>query len=184
MGDSDGTISWYSSDSRAIFFPDSFIVHRSFAKTLRKNDFSVTYDQAFRQVMESCIRTEDGAEGNWITGPILDCYTGIHREGWGHSCEVWREGRLVGGVYGIAIGRAFFAESMFHRETDMSKVALWALLEKVRELGFDFVEAQFPTPHLQSLGAQSIPSRKYLSLLQNALNGTTAWSYAGPLDPI
>ncbi len=139
---------------------------------LEEGGFRITFDAAFEQVMRACLRPED----NWISEEFIRVYTQIHFEGWGHSVEVWRQGELVGGLYGIALGSCFCAESMFHRATNASKVALWAMVERCRELGFTIFDAQVMNPHLESLGAISVPHADYMEMLQGALGKTTAWS--------
>lgn len=145
---------------------------RSLLKVIKKGWFEVRFDTAFESVMRACLRPDD----NWISEDFIRCYTQIHEEGWGHCAETWRDGELVGGVYGIALGSCFCAESMFHRETNGSKVALWALIEKCRSLGFTIFDAQMMNSHLKSLGAFEVPHKEYVRQLADALTKTTAWS--------
>jgi len=172
MGEDDGTIEFYVSRVRAVFPIEGVRVSRSLAKTIRKGTFEVRFDTAFEAVMRACRRPKD----NWINEEIIRAYTQVHREGWGHSAECWREGELVGGVYGLAVGTCFCAESMFHRETDASKVALWALVDKCRELGFTLFDAQIMNPHLASLGAYEMGIREYLAKFREGLKNPTEWS--------
>ncbi|HWD38475.1 MAG TPA: leucyl/phenylalanyl-tRNA--protein transferase [Fimbriimonas sp.] len=172
MANDEGEIEWYQPYQRALFPVEGIHVSRSLAKTIRHGIFEVRFDTSFEAVMRACLRPHD----NWISEDIIRVYTQIHFEGWGHCSECWREGRLVGGVYGIALGSCFCAESMFHRETNGSKVALWAMVEKCRELGFTIFDAQIMNPHLKSLGAFEIPNAGYLRLLKGALLGRTPWS--------
>lgn len=172
MGDDDGTVRWYQPYVRALFPMSGIHVSHSLRKTIARGTFEIRFDTAFEQVMRSCLRPEE----NWITEDIIRVYTEIHHQGWGHCSECWHEGRLVGGVYGIAIGTCFCAESMFHRETNASKVALWALVERCRDLGFTIFDAQIMNPHLASLGAYEISHRKYMRKLKEALMETTPWS--------
>lgn len=175
MTDDDGDVQWYLPLRRCLFpIQEGIHVSRSLAKTMRKGHFEVRFDTAFEEVMRNCFRPEE--EGNWLTDHFVRCYTQIHLEGWGHSAEVWHDGRLVGGVYGIAIGSCFCAESMFHRETDASKVALHAMVERCRDLGFTIFDAQIMNPHLDSLGAYEVPDRTYQKMLRDALRRTTPWS--------
>jgi leucyl/phenylalanyl-tRNA--protein transferase len=174
MADDDGEIDWYLPRRRCLFPIEGIHVSRSLAKTIRKETFEVRFDTAFEQVMLGCFRPPE--EGNWLNEHFVRCYTQIHLDGWGHSAECWRDGRLVGGVYGIAIGTCFCAESMFHRETDASKVALWAMVNRCRELGFTIFDAQIMNPHLASLGAYEVSEREYEQMLRKALKGTTPWS--------
>jgi leucyl/phenylalanyl-tRNA--protein transferase len=161
-----GAVEWYRPDPRAIIPFDTFHVSRSLAKTIRRGVFDVTFDGDFEGVMRGCA---DREEGTWISEEFIQVYGELHRVGKAHSVEAWRDGRLVGGAYGIALGAAFMAESMFHTETDASKVALAALIELLRVRGFELVDTQYLTPHLQSLGALEIPHREYFERLQRAL---------------
>jgi leucyl/phenylalanyl-tRNA--protein transferase len=172
MGNDDGTIEWYRSNPRALFPLEGIRVSSSLCKVIRKGTFEIRFDTAFEQVVRSCRRPD----GNWITEDIIRAFTAIHHEGWAHSCECWRDGNLVGGVYGLALGSCFNAESMFHRETNASKVALWAMVEKCRELGFTIFDAQVMNPHLASLGAYEVSLPKYLRMLEKAIEETTPWS--------
>ncbi|MCW5936033.1 MAG: leucyl/phenylalanyl-tRNA--protein transferase [Fimbriimonadaceae bacterium] len=157
---------------RAVVPLDGFRVSRSLRRRIRSGRFTVTFDQAFAQVMEGCARPE----GTWITPDIHRVYGEIHRMGWGHSVEVWEGGELVGGCYGLALGGAFCAESMFHRRSDASKVALWALVEWCRGLGFVLFDAQQMSPHLKSLGGQEIGQFRYLRRFYQAARVCTPWS--------
>lgn len=173
MEDEDaGTVDWYAPYERALFPMEGVHVSRSLARRIRRGGFEVRFDTAFGDVMEACRRPGD----NWIGPNILRCYGEIHRLGWAHSVEVWRGGRLVGGLYGVAIGGCFSAESMFHRETDMSKVALWAAVERCRTLGFRIFDAQVMNPHLESMGAFAMPHAAYLRRWRSAARTTTEWS--------
>lgn len=158
-------IAWFHPDPRAILPLDGFHVSRSLARTLRRGRFSVTRDRAFRDVMRGCA---DRAE-TWINDEFLEAYGALHDEGDAHSVEVWLDGTLVGGVYGVSLGGAFFAESMFHRATDASKVALHHLTGHLRDRGFALLETQFLTPHLESLGVIEIDALDYMRRLEAAL---------------
>jgi leucyl/phenylalanyl-tRNA--protein transferase len=159
-------IYWFQPDPRTIIPLEKLHVSRSLAKTLRKGHFEVRYDTDFEGVMRGCA---DRPEGTWITEPFIALYGELHRRGLAHSVEVVRDGRLVGGTYGVALGGAFMAESMFHYETDASKVALKGLVDRLRSRGFVLLDVQYLTPHLASLGAVEIPHRTYLRWLQVAL---------------
>lgn len=161
-----GEIWWFRPDPRAILPLDSFHISRSLAKTIRKGLFEVRVNTDFPGVMRGCA---DRPEGTWISEDFIRVYTQLHRQGKAHSVETWREGRLVGGTYGVALGGAFMAESMFHYETDASKVALAALVERLRRRGFVLLDVQYLTPHLARFGAIEIPHRVYYRLLQYAL---------------
>ena len=170
----DGDVAWFQPRTRALFPIEGIHVSHSLAQTIRQAKFEITFDKAFEQVMRGCLRPTD----NWISEEFIQVYTEIHREGWAHSCECWRDGQLVGGLYGIAIGACFCAESMFHRHTDASKVALWAMVNHCRELGFTIFDAQIMNPHLASLGAFEISHREYMRRLNEALQHETEWSRA------
>lgn len=157
---------WHRPDPRAIVPLDGFHVSRSLARTLRRGDFEISFDRDFAGVMRACADRED----TWITADFLRVYSELHEQGKAHSVEVLVSGDLAGGVYGVHLGGGFFAESMFHRVTDMSKVALWALVERLRERGFALLEVQYLTPHLASLGAVEIPLSEYLPRLKGALD--------------
>lgn len=159
-------IEWYRPDPRAIIPLDGFHVSRSLAKTIRHGVFQVTFNTDFEAVMRGC---GDRKEGTWITQDFLDVYSELHAHGKAHSVEVWSAGRLVGGTYGVALGAAFMAESMFHYETDASKVALHALVERLRTRGFQLLDTQYLTPHLASLGAIEIPHKEYYDRLRRAI---------------
>jgi len=155
---------WFRPDPRAVIPLDRFHVPRRLARTVRRGTFDVTYDRAFGEVMDGC------AEGRpvWITDRMHRAYRRLHELGHAHSVEVWREGRLAGGLYGVQLGGAFMAESKFHRERDASKVALVRLVERLRERGFAFLEVQYVTDHLRQFGAVEIPLRRYLGHLRAA----------------
>ena len=158
-------ITWHRPPLRAVIPLDAFHVSRSLARRIRAGGFEVTFDRAFRQVMLACARRED----TWIDHRIVRVYAELHNLGHAHSVEVWVEGALAGGAYGVHQGGAFFAESMFHAVTDMSKVALWALTRRLRENGFQLFDVQYLTPHLASLGTVEVDASAYLELLQSAL---------------
>jgi leucyl/phenylalanyl-tRNA--protein transferase len=160
-----GRIEWYCPDPRAILPLDGFHASRSLQRKLKKNLFSVTYDQAFADVMRGCAARKP----TWITSEFLRGYTALHQLGKAHSVEVWQDNKLVGGVYGVHLGGAFFAESKFHRATDASKFALAKLVERLRQRGFALLEVQFLTPHLAQFGVIEIPAEEYLDRLEAAL---------------
>ncbi|MCC6729807.1 MAG: leucyl/phenylalanyl-tRNA--protein transferase [Chthonomonadales bacterium] len=161
-----GRLYWMRPDPRAVIPLDGFHMSRSLARAIRRGRFEVRVDTDFEGVMRGCA---DRAEGTWITEEFVAVYGELHRRGAAHSVEAWSEGRLVGGTYGLALGAAFMAESMFHRETDASKVALAALVARLRERGFALLDVQYLTPHLSSLGAVEIPGALYYALLRGAL---------------
>jgi len=163
----DGTVvAWFSPLRRTVLPLDALHWSRSLKRTLRKHPFRVTVDRAFRDVMIACGSVR--AEGTWILPSMVDAYTELHRLGWAHSVEVWEGEELVGGIYGIAIGRALSAESMFHKRTDASKIAFATLAEKMAASGFMVFDAQVMNPHLASLGCVEIPRNAYLDMLAKA----------------
>ena len=161
-----GEVLWFRPDPRAVIPLDGFHVSRSLVRTLRRGRFEVRVDTAFETVMRGCA---DRPEGSWISERFVEVYGALHRAGKAHSVEAWRDRRLVGGVYGLALGGAFMAESMFHRETDASKVTLAALVGRLSERGFTVLDVQYMTPHLESLGAVEITRREYERRLERAL---------------
>lgn len=157
-------ILWWSPDPRMVLFPDEFRITRSLARTLRNADYSVRLDSAFEQVIAACAATpRPGQNGTWITSEMQQAYLRLHVLGFAHSVETWRGGQLVGGLYGVAIGRVFCGESMFSHATDASKIALAHLCRFLAGRGFGIIDCQMETAHLTSLGARPIPRDEYLA---------------------
>ncbi len=167
-------ILWWSPDPRLILEPEEFRVSRRLRQTIKKGTFQLTFDQAFAKVIEACATSlRKGQCGTWITRDMQEAYTRLHLMGFAHSAESWFEGELVGGIYGVSLGRAFFGESMFFRKTDASKVALAFLVEHLKRWNFYMLDAQVTTRHLQSLGAKEIPRKLFLKKLSSALRFPT-----------
>jgi len=166
---SDGPITWWSPDPRAVIPLDGLHVSRSLARAIRRGSFRVTFDTAFRQVIEGCAVPRPGREETWISPAFVEAYAALHELGWAHSVECWRDDRLAGGLYGVAIGAWFGGESMFSAERDASKVAIAALIARLGERGYALFDAQVMNPHLASLGAVDIPRSEYLARLRAAL---------------
>ncbi len=164
--DVEGEIQWFSPDPRAIIPLDGFHASRNLRQLYRGGRFEIRINTCFEEVIRQCARRK---EGTWISKEIIGAYTALHNLGFAHSVESWREGELAGGLYGVAIGGAFFGESMFHRQTDASKIALLALVERMKDRGFTLLDIQFLTPHLARFGAVEIPRRQYLDRLRVAL---------------
>jgi leucyl/phenylalanyl-tRNA---protein transferase len=166
-----GEIRWYSPDPRGIIPLDAFHVPKRLARTARSGRFTIEVDRAFDAVIQACADAERDANdpGSWIDAEIMESYRALHARGLAHSIEAWQSGRLAGGLYGVALGGAFFGESMFHRVTDASKVALIALVERLRARGYRLLDTQWVTDHLEQFGAIEIPRRRYLQLLESAL---------------
>jgi leucyl/phenylalanyl-tRNA--protein transferase len=163
----DGELGWFSPDPRGILPLEDFHLPARLGRTLRRGIFDVRIDTEFEAVMRAC--AEDRGEGTWISAEIVDAYTALHRLGLAHSVEAWQAGVLVGGLYGVHLGGAFFGESMFHHATDASKVALAALVERLIRRGFALLDVQWVTPHLERFGAIEIPRPEYLARLRRAL---------------
>jgi leucyl/phenylalanyl-tRNA--protein transferase len=162
-------ILWWSPDPRMVLFPDELKVSRSLRRTLDRGVYETRFDTAFPDVIEACAAPRDGQSGTWIVPEMVEAYTRLHELGFAHSVESWREGELAGGLYGMALGKVFFGESMFTRETDASKVALARLVERLRSRGFRVVDCQQATPHLASLGAREIPRSEFAQLVQESI---------------
>lgn len=165
MAMEDGEIGWFSPDPRAIIPLESFHLPHGLRRSLRKQLYEVRFNSCFEQVMRSCA---DRAE-TWISQEIIASYVHLHKLGMAHSVEAWSGDQLVGGLYGVSLGGAFFGESMFHRATDASKYALHALVQHLNDRGFTLLDTQWITPHLQTFGAIEIPRSRYLQLLANSL---------------
>jgi leucyl/phenylalanyl-tRNA---protein transferase len=172
MADSadDEDLFWVEPEERAIFPLDEFKVSRSLAKTVRSDRFEVRVDFDFDAVIEACAAPAPDRESTWINGQIRRLYRALFDLGVAHTVECWRDGRIVGGLYGVALGAAFFGESMFHRETDASKVALTHLVARLRAGSFRLLDTQFLTTHLASLGAKEVSRHDYRLLLQDAMS--------------
>jgi leucyl/phenylalanyl-tRNA--protein transferase len=166
MAMGDNSIEWFSPDPRAILPLGGFHVPHALRRLVRREQFEITIDKAFSAVIQACAERKD----TWISHEIIESYTRLHELGHAHSVEAWREHRLAGGLYGVAIGGAFFGESMFHRITDASKVALVALVEHLCVRKFILLDTQWLTPHLQQFGGIQISRSHYLRLLRRAVD--------------
>jgi len=163
-GTVEGEPIWYSPDPRMVLFPAEFRLHRSLQKTLRSGRFEVRFDSNFAGVMAGCAGTpRPGQDGTWITDEMMEAYIRLHELGWAHSVETWAEGELVGGLYGLAIGRMFYGESMFAHRTDASKVAFAHLIRHLERGEFGMIDCQMRTEHLASLGGREIPRADFLA---------------------
>lgn len=161
----DEPILWWTPDPRLVLFPEQLIISQSLRKSLRKQKFTVTIDQAFEQVIDACAQPRKDENGTWITNEIATSYTKLHHLGFAHSAEAWFEGELVGGLYGVTIGQMFFGESMFHKMTDASKVAFVTLVEQLKSWDYRLIDCQVHSPHLASLGAVNLNRDKFKSLI-------------------
>lgn len=167
----DQPILWWSPDPRAVLFPEKLHVSRSLERTIRRGRFRVTLDTCFRDVMAHCAgpRPQYPEGETWITPAMLEAYSALHELGYAHSVETWKEGQLVGGLYGVALGGIFFGESMFTHVPDASKVALVSLVRQLQAWGFRIFDCQQPSRHVTTFGAEEIPRREFLAHLAKAL---------------
>jgi leucyl/phenylalanyl-tRNA--protein transferase len=163
-------ILWWSPDPRMVLFTREFRMRRSLAKRLRQRRYEVRLDTAFERVIRACAAPRPGQDGTWITGAMVDAYVELHRRGVAHSVEAWADGALAGGLYGLALGRVFFGESMFARETDASKVALAHLVAKLAHDGVPLIDCQQETAHLAAFGARPIPRAAFAALLAELIH--------------
>ena len=170
----DQPILWWSPDPRLVLELEQFRISRSLGKTLRRRVFQVTFDRVFEEVIAACATVpREDQSGTWITPEMREAYIKLHGLGYAHSVEAWLGGNLVGGLYGVSLGKAFFGESMFHRQTDASKVALAVLVEKLKSWNFHFIDAQMSTEHMCRMGGKEISRRIFLKKLQSALRHPT-----------
>jgi leucyl/phenylalanyl-tRNA---protein transferase len=168
----DEPIIWWSPDPRFVLFPNELKISSSLRRVIRSGKFTVTFDKDFEGVISNCRKAERlGQGGTWITPEMLDAYCALHKAGHAHSVEVWKDGELAGGLYGVAVGACFCGESMFTRVSNASKVALAALVER----GFALIDCQVQTNHLSTMGARNIPRQEFLHLLRISVTGAITW---------
>jgi leucyl/phenylalanyl-tRNA--protein transferase len=175
-------ILWWSPDPRMVLYPRALRVSRSLRKTVDRGTYETRFDTAFRQVMQACAAPREGQSGTWIVPEMVEAYTRLHELGFAHSVESWRDGELVGGLYGLALGQAFFGESMFSRATDASKVALVRLVQRLRAGDCRVIDCQQATTHLASLGAREIPRSRFSQLLRESIQYPQAGARWTPDD--
>ena len=176
-------ILWWSPDPRMVLFPAEFKVSKSLAKSVNRKLFEIRFDSAFAEVISACSEPRQQGGGTWIVAEMQVAYAQLHALGVAHSIESWRDGKLVGGLYGLALGRMFFGESMFARETDASKVALVALVDKLKRDGFELIDCQQETGHLASFGARPIARDNFVQRLKELINSNqinSAWRKTTP----
>lgn len=181
MGDSaeDPRLFLVDPDVRGVLPLDGMHIPRSLRKVVRSDRFEVRIDTAFSSVVEACAEPYEGREKTWINAPILNLYSALHRMGHAHSVECWRDGELVGGLYGVSLMSAFFGESMFSRERDASKVALVHLVARLRKGGFQLLDTQFTTPHLEQFGVREVSRQEFHSMLEAAMLSQADFSLGG-----
>jgi leucyl/phenylalanyl-tRNA--protein transferase len=164
-------ILWWSPDPRCVLYPQAFHLSRRTKQYLRNSEYEVTFNCCFSDVISACAAVRPAQHGTWITADMQAAYTAMHAAGWAHSIEIWSGNLLAGGLYGLTIGRAFFAESMFSRRSNASKAAMFVLCKTLAEAGFAVLDCQIPSRHLTSLGATLMPREEFLALLQRACAG-------------
>ena len=183
----DQPILWWSPDPRAVLYPSKLHISKSLRKSLRTGGFEVSADRAFALVIAACAESRNRGEGTWITSGMQDAYCALHRMGYAHSVETWHNGELVGGLYGLAIGKAFFGESMFSRVADASKTALVGLATSLAADGYRFIDCQVVSEHLTSLGAEATPRDRFASELHEAVgfpDKAARWHWAMPAQEL
>ena len=173
---------WVEPEERGLFPLDGLVVSRSLAKTVRSDRFAVRVDTDYDGVIDGCAASGPGRQGTWISSRIRSLYRELFDAGFVHTVEAWSDGQLVGGLYGVALGRAFFGESMFHRARDASKVALVHLVARLRAGGFGLLDTQFVTEHLATLGAVAVPKAAYKRLLAAAMTGQGNFAAVPPSE--
>jgi len=181
----DQPVLWWHPDPRALLFPGEMHVSRSLRKRLRQGRYAVTLDRDFDAVIRSCAHIRARAEGTWITPAMIDAYGRLHEHGIGHSVEVWHDGRLAGGLYGVSLGAAFFGESMFSLATDASKVALAWLSAQLLKWNYELIDCQVHSSHLQTLGVREVPRSRFMELLRHSLRAADRrgdWRFDDDLD--
>ena len=183
----DEPILWWCPDPRAVLRPREFHVSRSLARALRKRDYAVSLNRAFPRVLEACGAPRARGRGTWLGAEMKRAYQALHDHGHAHSVEVWRDGALIGGLYGVALGRVFYGESMFSQADDGSKIAMHHLCQQLAAWDFALMDCQIASPHLTSLGAKELPRESFVALLRDAVahNGPARWAFDvdAPADP-
>ncbi len=181
--DSGQPILWWSPDPRCVLYPRDFRLARRMQRDRRRSALEVTFNRCFGEVMAACAAPRRPLHGTWITADMQSAYRELHELGWAHSTELWRDGRLIGGVYGLAMGRVFFGESMFSREDNASKFALFALCQVLRDEGFALLDCQTVSNHLLTLGAVTVPRRDFVAALDRHCTPCTAFD-GWPREPV
>lgn len=178
-------ILWWCPDPRMVLFPEAFKVSRSLAKTLRNSNYEIHFDRNFLAVLQACAAPREGHNGTWISAEMIAAYMRLHELGYAHSVEVWQQGKLVGGLYGVALGRMFYGESMFSHIPNGSKIALAQLSKQLSRWQFGMIDCQMHTPHLASLGAVLMPRDEFANRLQELVHCTpiTQWRFDLDLYP-
>lgn len=172
--DENSPILWFALDPRMVLFPDKLRITSSLKQSIRNKNIEVTFDNDFKQVIQNCAKSKrPGQDGTWINSLMISAYIELQRKGFAHSVETYYRGELVGGLYGVSLGRIFCGESMFHLRPDASKVALYFLVEKLKSWNFELIDAQQDTPHMRRMGAELMPLEDYLTILKKSLKHPT-----------
>ena len=172
--DEESPILWHALDPRMVLYPDKLRVTNSLKQSVRNRHTEIAFDENFDKVIAHCAEVErNGQSGTWINSQMIEAYNELHRQGFAHSVETYYKGTLVGGLYGVSLGRIFCGESMFHFRRDASKVALYHLVEKLKSWDFDLIDAQQETPHMRRMGAELMPLEEYLTILKKSLKQPT-----------
>ena len=171
----DQPILWWSPDPRTVLYPERLKVSRSLRKTLKKKIFTVTTDSVFRRVIQCCAEPRATGGGTWLTDDMIEAYCRLHIMGYAHSIETWHQDELVGGLYGLCLGKVFFGESMFSRRGDASKVAFVHLVEHLQTWGYELIDCQVASAHLSTLGAEAIPRRDFITILNRYCDLPSSW---------
>lgn len=173
-------IIWWSPDPRFVVFPDSVRISRSMRKILKRKEFTITFDNCFKEVIDNCSAPRKGEPGTWITSEMREAYLRLHSIGLAHSVEAWQDGKLAGGLYGVSLGKNFFGESMFTKVSNASKAAFFTLAQFLRENSFNIIDCQIYTPHLAGLGAVEIERKLFIEIIQSSpLDDTITGSWSG-----
>ena len=176
-------IMWFSPDPRLVIFLDDLYVSSKLKKLIRSETYEVRFDTCFEDVIKRCSMTDRrGQDGTWITDEMIDAYLDLHKDGYAHSVETFQEGELVGGLYGVSLGGAFFGESMFFEASNASKVALYYLVEKLKSWNFDFIDSQVPNDHMKSMGGRELERVEFLQLLEDSLSKQTKLGNWGQIE--
>lgn len=177
-------ILWWSPNPRAVVYPSALHISKSLLKTLRKGTYRITFDRCFHEVINACAAPRAYADGTWISGDIIAGYSALHERGLAHSVEVWQSNELVGGLYGMALGKVFFGESMFSRANNASKVGFAYLVRQLLAWDFQLIDCQVANEHLFTLGAVEIPREDFQQMLINFVNAPTTYTPASPWSSV
>ncbi|SFG58420.1 leucyl/phenylalanyl-tRNA--protein transferase [Neptunomonas qingdaonensis] len=180
----DDPILWWSPNPRCVLLPDQIHISRSMRKHLKKHDYSVTFDTAFSEVIRACASTREATTGTWISADMQKAYSELHQQGHAHSVEVWQNQQLIGGLYGLGIGKLFFGESMFSLQKNASKIAFIALCQQLEKWGYPLIDCQVHNSHLESLGATNIPRNEFIDYIRHYIDSKTSHDWRFDSDKV